>query len=91
MDQEYDKILALRLEGTCKWIFNHPAYLSWQQKSLQTTRPAKSSGYMALRYLEKTVLAASVVEALKGASLVAYAFSSAYVQAGAKPHVLVRT
>lgn len=39
----------------------------------------------------KTVLAASVVEALKGASLVAYAFSSAYVQAGAKPHVLVRT
>lgn len=91
VDQEYDKILALRLEGTCKWIFNHPAYLSWQTAKSSDNPTGKVLWIHGPPGFGKTVLAASVVEALKGASLVAYAFSSAYVQAGAKPHVIVRT
>ena len=28
-EDQYRTLINLRLNGTCEWIFNHPAYMSW--------------------------------------------------------------
>ncbi|KAH7062671.1 ankyrin repeat-containing domain protein [Macrophomina phaseolina] len=87
VDQEYDMFVSSRVDGTCDWIFQNPAYLSWQSTAIQTGRVLWIHGPPGYG---KTVLCARIVDVLKETSLLAYAFSSAYVQAGSKPDIVLR-
>lgn len=92
IDQQYDRHLSSRLDGTCDWIFNHSKYKKWDsphsaQGSAQILWICGPAGY------GKSTLCARLIQVIKAASesSLAYAFCSAHVQAGSRPESIVRT
>lgn len=92
IDQQYDRLLSSRLDGTCDWIFNHSKYKKWDsphsaQDSAQILWICGPAGY------GKSTLCARLIQVIKAASKssLAYAFCSAHVQAGSRPESIVRT
>ncbi|KAF7510178.1 hypothetical protein GJ744_007077 [Endocarpon pusillum] len=91
-DQQYDQHLSTRLEGTCDWIFQHPAYTEWVSTDYSDN---------AARFLwicgpaghGKTVLCARLVQHLEELTTlpIAYVFSSSHVQAGGQPDGIIRS
>lgn len=33
-DDQYEELVTIRLDGTCNWILDHPAYTTWVSESL---------------------------------------------------------
>jgi ankyrin repeat protein len=92
IDQQYDKHLSARLEGTCDWIFRHPAYREWMSIDYSDTA-AKFLWICGPAGHGKTVLCARLAQHLAepAAFPLAYAFSSSLVQAGGQPDGIIRS
>lgn len=90
VDQQYDRHRASRLDGTCEWIFDHVQYKAWRSEEATDSR-ARILWICGPPGFGKTILCARIVEKLRQENrLVAYAFCSAFAQAGLKPDVIVR-
>lgn len=90
LDQQYDRHRASRLDGTCEWIFDHVQYKAWRSEEANDSR-ARILWICGPPGFGKTILCARIVEKLRQENrLVAYAFCSAFAQAGLKPDVIVR-
>ena len=90
--QFYDKQVSSRLEGTCEWIFSHPAYCGWMSnESLNET--ARLLWICASPGYGKTILCARLVEHFKGMQSfpVAYFFASPHAQSGGEPTFIIRS
>ncbi|ERF73036.1 hypothetical protein EPUS_07130 [Endocarpon pusillum Z07020] len=91
-DQQYDKHVSARLEGTCDWIFDHPAYREWISMDY-LDKAAKFFWICAPAGHGKSVLCARLVQRLAetAAFPLAYVFSSSHVQAGGQPDGIIRS
>lgn len=90
VDQEYDDLLKSRLDGTCRWVFHHHVYLSWQPDEATTVLTGRILWIHGPPGYGKTVLCATIVESLKKEHIVAHVFCSPLAQDKNKPDVIVR-
>ncbi|XTI84961.1 HET-domain-containing protein [Cenococcum geophilum] len=92
MSQYYDKQVSSRLEGTCEWIFSHPAYRTWILAD-SSDKAARLFWICAPAGRGKTILCASLVEHLKGMQSfpVASFFASPHAQSGGEPGSIIRS
>ncbi|KAL9630198.1 MAG: hypothetical protein Q9164_006540, partial [Protoblastenia rupestris] len=91
-DDEHRKHVSLHLDGTCRWVSAHPAYVSWE---------SNNSLDVGARFLwihgpagfGKTVLSAWLIQYLKETSELplAYCFSSSHAQGTDQFDSVVRT
>ncbi|KAI9730211.1 MAG: hypothetical protein M1834_005975 [Cirrosporium novae-zelandiae] len=92
MDQQYEKYVSLRLEGTCDWILDNFAYKAWAS----TDFPDKATKFLWIcgpAGFGKTILCARLIQHLKEVSTrpTVYLFSHNHVQAGGQPDGIVRS
>lgn len=80
-DRQYHRYTALRLEGTCDWIFNHSAYTKWKSEDFSETG-LKLLWIYGPAGFGKTILCARLVQHVKQMLKLptAYCFSSSHAQ-----------
>lgn len=92
-DQQFDKHVADRLEGTCTWILQNPSYCQWVSDEF-------SGGHAKFLWINgpagfgKTVLCASLVQHLQSSSAsppVVHFFSSSHVATGGSLDGIVKS
>ena len=90
--QFYDKQVSSHLEGTCEWIFSHPAYCGWMSNE-SPDETARLLWICASPGYGKTILCARLVEHFKGMQSfpVAYFFASPHAQSGGEPTFIIRS
>ena len=91
VDQQYEKHLSSRLDGTCDWIFHNTAYNAWVSADFPDEK-AKFLWLCGPAGHGKTILCAKIVQYLKDSSpsTLTYLFSSNHVQAGGQPEGILR-
>ncbi|EFQ97071.1 ankyrin repeat domain-containing protein 52 [Nannizzia gypsea CBS 118893] len=92
IEQQYERHLTARLDGTCNWIAREPAYKTWESddfpretaKFLWICGPAGSG---------KSVLCAKIIQQFteKSNHTVVYFFSTGHVQTGGHPDGAIRS
>ncbi|KAL9608440.1 MAG: hypothetical protein Q9167_006739 [Letrouitia subvulpina] len=90
-DDQYEKYITLRLDGTCDWILGHPAYNWESQKSEEAV--AQLLWIHGPAGFGKTVLASWLICRTKEISEgpLAYCFSSSHAQTVSELDGIVRT
>lgn len=80
-DCQYERYTSLRLDGTCNWIFSHPAFESWGLEDFTNTG-AKLLWIRGPAGFGKTILCARIVQHVKETLKlpVAHCFSWTYAQ-----------
>lgn len=91
VDDQYEKHRSVRLDGTCDWILNHPAYMQWISED-DRDETAKLLWINAPAGFGKTVLSARIITHLKEMrnSPVAYCYSSNYAHGNEQLDAVVR-
>ncbi|KAL8825726.1 MAG: hypothetical protein Q9170_007682 [Blastenia crenularia] len=90
-DDEYEKHMSSHLNGTCKWILSHPAYVSWAPDATADTG-AKFLWIHGPAGFGKTVLSAFLIQQIKNTSkTVAYCFSSSHARRTDEFDGIIRT
>ena len=91
VDDQYEKHRSVRLDGTCDWILNHPAYVQWISEE-HSDETAKVLWINAPAGFGKTVLSARIITHLKEMrnSPVGYCYSSNYAHGNEQLDGVVR-
>ncbi|WYZ36805.1 hypothetical protein EsH8_II_000311 [Colletotrichum jinshuiense] len=89
----YLKSIQERLESTCDWILDRPAFLDWRSQDIITADTVKSMWINGPAGLGKTVLCARVVEHLRATlrTPVAHFFLSSEFESRDDPFAAVRS
>ena len=88
--QQYERSLQNRLDGTCEWIFQHPVYKNWKLVD-ETDNEAKIFWLNGPAGHGKTVICAKIVEDFKVSGVdIGYFFASSHAESGGEPEMAVR-
>ena len=91
-DDEYEKHISCRLDGTCEWVLEHPAYIDWESQTESDAR-AKFLWIHGPAGFGKTILSASLIKHFNETLElpVAFCFSSSHARRTVELDGIVRT